>query len=543
VFLVVPPLQQLIKVDTFSKLVSSCVNTCRQPLDHTFVDLDRVAEQCKTIVYNELPSVTSDKYRVPPTVLMRFARGGKTTTISRVFDQLKDGSRAVHPILISFNGNGKGAFQRRNGETQEQAILRLIAVQLCDYSPEESQRIVVDREALDKHLGDDNVVLLIDELNILSAGMPLDSDAAKLLREMFLDRAGRYLVFTSHVPVSIEAYEYRADNFLGTVAHSPPSLRGVLTVDMSLARTLEELRGMSMECGALTEERAAWLGYIPSLIYVVMNDTGKFHVVTPSMRFIQMNIVVEPGHKPNVLQRFVDELLSGQRDPVVARYYGAFASVGADYRVSYPLCYVKEIFTQLRICPAVAVLLDVLNKLEASLSAKHSGLVWECTVQAAIILRMLEAELLGSVGPFGLVPVGTKPDLAFHTLPDECDTLENARARIDNLVRAYSSPTLVYVASANARFPEVEGFVVYTSGSFDSAKIVGFQMKTADVKPRNDMNTSIINGGGVLIRGHALAKNPRESKLGWEYITSKQVRAFLGNSLLLAVPRDLLQDP
>jgi hypothetical protein len=204
---------------------------------------------------------------------------------------------------------------------------------------------------------------------------------------------------------------------------------------------------------------------------------------------------------------------------------------------------VKEILTQLRICPAVAVLLDVLNKLEASLSAKHSGLAWECTVQAAIILRMLEAQWFGSVGPFELVPVGTKPDLAFHILPDECDTLENARARIDNLVRAYSSPTLVYVASENACFPEVEGFVVYTSGSFGSAKIVGFQMKTADVKPRNDMNTSIINGGGVLIRGRALAKNPGESKEGWKYMESKEVRDFLGKSLLLAVPRNLLQDP
>jgi hypothetical protein len=90
-------------------------------------------------------------------------------------------------------------------------------------------------------------------------------------------------------------------------------------------------------------------------------------------------------------------------------------------------------------------------------------------------------------------------------------------------IRAYSSPTLVYVASENACFPEVEGFVVYTSGSFGSAEIVSFQMKTADVKPRNDMNTSIINGGGVLIRGQARAKNSGESKEGWEYMTSTPI--------------------
>jgi hypothetical protein len=205
---------------------------------------------------------------------MRLARGGKTTTISRVFDELKNGTRAVHPILISFNGDGKGTFKRRKGETQKQAILRLIAVQLCDYSQVESQRIVVDREALEKHLGFNTVVLLIDELNIFGAGMSLDSDAAKLLREMFLDRAGWYFLFTSHVLVSIEAYEYVADSFLSTVAYSPSSLRCIITVDMSVAGGLDELRNMSKVCEGLTEERAAWLGYMPSLIYSLKNYVG-----------------------------------------------------------------------------------------------------------------------------------------------------------------------------------------------------------------------------------------------------------------------------
>jgi hypothetical protein len=57
----------------------------------------------------------------------------------------------------------------------------------------------MDHKALDEHLGD-NVVLLIDELNAI--GTP-DSYLAELLRTMFLDKAGSYLVFTSHYPVSI----------------------------------------------------------------------------------------------------------------------------------------------------------------------------------------------------------------------------------------------------------------------------------------------------------------------------------------------------
>jgi hypothetical protein len=159
----------------------------------------------------------------------------------------------VHPILISFDGNGPSTFKFRKGETQTEAILRLIAIQLGDYAPEQAQNLVVDRLALDNHLGD-NVVLLIDELNGL--GAPLDSDAAELLRVMFLDRAGRYLMFTSQCPVSIEGK-----------SNASPSQRGVLIVDMSRASSVSELRGMSESCAGLTEQQAAWFGYVPSLIY------------------------------------------------------------------------------------------------------------------------------------------------------------------------------------------------------------------------------------------------------------------------------------
>mmetsp|Transcript_11190 Transcript_11190/g.15423 ORF Transcript_11190/g.15423 Transcript_11190/m.15423 type:complete len:127 (+) Transcript_11190:432-812(+) len=114
----------------------------------------------------------------------------------------------------------------------------MIAVQLGNYTPVQALNLVVDRDALDRHLGD-GVVLLIDELNNL--GVPLDTDARQLLREMFLDKAGRYLAFTSHFPVSVDA-----------------------------ASSLSELRGMSVACEALTEDSAAWLGYIPSLVFCTM---------------------------------------------------------------------------------------------------------------------------------------------------------------------------------------------------------------------------------------------------------------------------------
>jgi len=531
------PLRRLIVVKTFTKFVSDCTCFLKLTRNHNFVDLDRVVDECAAHIYTQLPRETTvDEFRVPPLALTRFARGGKTVTLAEIFDKLKSDGR-VNPILISFNGHGLTSFKPRAGETQTQSILRLIAVQLVDYTSEQAQNLIVDRNALDLHLGD-GVVLLLDELNNVG---PLDNEAAALLREMFLDRAGRFLVFTSHFPVSVEGEVSMASDFLGNQhKNARPRFRGVLTVNMSIASTLSELRSMSTACEALTEEGAAWLGYIPSLVYC----TQTFSEMSPSDRFQHMSIPVEHDKKQEILHRFLEELLGGQRDQVVGQYYGAFASIGANSRVSYPLCYVTEIFTQLRIEKAVSVILDILGKLKYHLTSKQSGLAWECTVEVAIILRMLEAKWFGSPGPFHLVPDGTNPELAFRTLPDECHTLTDAKNRMDRIIAEYKTPTLIYVTSAYAKFPQVEGFVIYTSGLEGSeAKIVGFQMKSADRKPCKSMNETLVNGGAVLIRGNSLAKKPRAPKIGWTYMTSTQIRGLLGNSLLLAMPREWLQDP
>jgi hypothetical protein len=437
--------------------------------------------------------------------------------------------------LITFNGNEINRFKHRKGETQAQAILRLITIQLGNYTRDQSQNLVVDRLALDKHLGD-NVVLLIDELNNL--GVPLESDAAELLREMFLDRAGRYLVFTSHFPVSIEGNGHMASDMIGQVGDNLPSLRGVLTVDMSMASNLSELRGMSESCEGLTLEQAAWFGYVPSLIYSSALGYCGHMVTTPSLRFRNMHIVIDPGDELNILKRFIKELFNGRRDPSVSRYFGAFVTINADSLISYPLCYVKEIFELLSLAsPALKKINNMLVNLGTHLQSQHTGLAWECTVQLAIILRVMQAHWFGFAGPFGLVPEGTNPDIAFRVIPGECESLVDAKVIMDKMILQYKSPTLIYVSSASGRFPVVDGFLVYTSGSSSSARIVGFQIKSGDVKPSHSIDKGIINGGAVLIRGRFKGTKDLKIKSGWTYMTSEEVKDFLGHSLLLAMPR------
>lgn len=61
---------------------------------------------------------------------------------------------------------------------------------------------------------------------------------------MFLDRPGRYLVFTTHVRMSVDDPSQRggkAAKFLGDFQNSP-SNRGIVALNMSLANNLKELQ-------------------------------------------------------------------------------------------------------------------------------------------------------------------------------------------------------------------------------------------------------------------------------------------------------------
>ena len=48
------------------------------------------------------------------------------------------------------------------------------------------------------------MVLLIDVLDVLSKGEPLDATVSQFLKRFFLDQKDRYLVFTSHILMDLD---------------------------------------------------------------------------------------------------------------------------------------------------------------------------------------------------------------------------------------------------------------------------------------------------------------------------------------------------
>ena len=143
----------------------------------------------------KIESNESGGVRWKPLVYARLARGSKTTFLIYLFAALRN--RGCAPILISFNGN----FARGSGESQLEALIRLLSAAMTNMDPAYSadysfkgQVALLDH--IERTAGGAPVVLLIDELNILPKGEPLDSTASRFLKQFFLDQKDRYLVIS-----------------------------------------------------------------------------------------------------------------------------------------------------------------------------------------------------------------------------------------------------------------------------------------------------------------------------------------------------------
>jgi hypothetical protein len=154
------------------------------------------------MITRELPNCTSNtgEYRKPPAAASRFSRGGKTTFLRCLNSRLV--TESISPICVNLNGT----FRLRDGETLLGALGRGIADALCPSLTTET--LPYDLECKMDELKTfidgraEQIVLLVDELNAL--GHPLSKDVSQFLKCTFLDPSNRYLVFTTHVPLSID---------------------------------------------------------------------------------------------------------------------------------------------------------------------------------------------------------------------------------------------------------------------------------------------------------------------------------------------------
>jgi hypothetical protein len=470
---------------------------------------DVVAEMVR-LLGNELVMSTESAQRSRPLMISRLARGGKTTLLSLLFDELKRQHRNVRVMFITFNGSSN--FETRQGESQRNAILRVIATQLVEIGNCDPLYIECDENALDKYIGDSPFVLLIDELNVLAA--PVDAEAGRMLPRLFLDKHNRCLVFTSHVPMSLEpqACHYMASS------NEPPSPRGCLTVPFHPTLDITSLRAMSNMCSAITPAEVMLYGGIPSLIYSVkaMNE------MSPEERFFKK--FVRHSCEPDLLKFFVSSVVTGQRIDAIARF-DEFSIVSEGNKIRWPLCYIACILKAFEQNEATHAVCDYCDSLSTHAQESESGKEWECVLNIAIIFRCLYQAYYGSESPFNIVPLGTKPTVMCRTIPPEIKTF-SAVKELAEFLSSKRSPCLLVLVPSYSKFPDVDGFVVYC-GVEPALVVCGYQAKTGRAYPKKDAPPEVTRA--LLLRGKAPAMG--SLRRGWGYMSREDVQHLLGYSL------------
>ena len=415
-------------------------------------------------------------YRVPPLIFSRLARGGKSTWAAKLFDLLK--GLGYTPIIISFNGG----FMRREGEAPKAALLRMVALEFLDRGAVSNPAAVeCDEAALLQHIdstaeasASKGTVLIVDELNKLQDG-PLDVDTSNLLKKEFLDKKGRYLVFTSHVPINVE------DKLSLAMTSERGSLRNCEIAHVPTSMDLSLLRAMDPCCAALTRAEAALYGGIPSLIFTVK----KFGAGVVTSRYNLECISIDQADAANVLRDFVRAVRSGRPEAyrkTKAKRFCMLASLSEGSVLRWPLCFISCVLDDRQFADVVAIKGLRFKRLVDSHSVlaqtEGSGKDWELLVEAGVLLRCLGAVLDESgtdMGPFtigkGGWPLGRPRAVARVSLLPDVMTLDSARdfiaSHIDESLDAEQARLVVFTPSF-ASFPSYDGFVVYTSGTTPS---------------------------------------------------------------------------
>jgi hypothetical protein len=492
----------------------------------TLVSLQPTLDECMAAIRDQGEVKSSDVTRKPPICLSRLARGGKTTALSELRTRLAN--EGFLPIFISFNGN----FRKFRHETDSEAILRLIAVQLVreDYN---NQHIRVEASELKEYLtalqleSGRRVVTLIDELNSLA--FPPDEDAAFLLRDLFLDPRGRFLVFSTHRPMYLDARAYIG----GETA--PASGRGVVFVEMPECTDLPTLQSIALCCRNITNTEMIMYGGIPALLYSFKSSAfsrttlaAKFDIMSVSQRWHE---IIGTSSR-EYLASFSMTVLDGKAQSFV-RLFDMLSTVTTE-GTCYPLVYVARILQFLNTYADFDIVNCIVELVQHDLAvhaqSTNSGKEWEILVQIAILLHFLRA-LLGSTR---LSLFGTKYGNIGYAdmvrIPSDCETLEQARDFIRQTMSSKPHHSVTLFLPISATFPMFDCFVGLKMAEGLAEIVLGCQMKASRGYPAASSVVPDWVTQAVLIRGEALATstNTREK---WKFLVSAEVASLLGFSL------------
>nr|ABI14350.1 unknown [Pfiesteria piscicida] len=431
-----------------------------------FVNIKVVVDMCTGYVTKGMAHEDSGTTRVSPTCMVRCARGGKTTALLHLFLQLK--SQNMNPIFITFNGFSKVS---KHGSLLDRMCRSIIHSLMKDDDPlkgTDLSGVSCPVSLIVDHLKDQKAVLLIDELNQLinvdaSPDDAQSRDVAAFLKEHFLSTVGRYFVFSSH----IQTLSWKLSTYMESTSD-----RGTEIAQLSLARTIDELRDMGRECSAVTRGEAAFYGAIPALVFSV--KALGFQATDRWQKTLQK--ADSPSCDAEHLRAFVQEVLTGKPHDKMKCFRELTDCIrGSDgeARVRWIPCFMARFLDwaghrELALWPDAMPLCD-----------HKDGKVWERVVAVAYGLRYLEALLPPTSSPHRFLSLGDSERAGCHV---ECVSVVDEATALDAAMKRMPSPSAYpCIQVCLPKHPSFEGidlFSRYVHGPGSSAKVLmGVQMK------------------------------------------------------------------
>ena len=502
--------------------ISQCTRPEITVKPNQFVDLDQCVNRCVEAISKNLPKSTDGTtVRVPPVMLSRCMRGGKTTVLLYVFERLQE--QGKKPVFVSFNGDC--AIDKVANEKPLATLLRAIAVALMNQKSQRREnlsRLRCSEEALKAYLQDKtDVVLIIDELNVLLQPSATDdyAEVGAFLRREFLDRAGKHLIFSTHVPSSAGL-----DQLLGKGGGSS---REAVAVAMPRSTQMPALRNMANECSGLTISQAVFYGFIPSLIYSVQTQKTSFSI---QGRF---QAISAPTLDAGVTKDFLTEFFTGRRcgDKRAIRAFDALTECPGKGEIRWILAYVGCMLSYLEL----GELSQWVEEIPVLAGQVDSGMDWQAIVLIALALRCVQAKHVSAHKLLGL-PAGAQPkEVYFYKIPpDNCEQPDDVRSWWENQkIEGY--PYVAVLSPNYAKAAVFDVIWVYQRDSQSKQVFNGIQDKLGSATPNQNVPHWFENG--FMFRGHAPEKDttPRD-RIGWTYKGAEDIRGFLGASLTAAYP-------
>jgi len=438
--------------------------------------------------------------RKSPICFARFSRGGKTRALMEV---AKVASNHCRVIVISFNGETSfDEIDTAICNTYEEegpllCFLRRVAFTLLK-EPEQPSKFrsfkkFVNRESLQTWLGEEKILLLIDELNQLpSIKMPL----ANVLLDIFLKPHGRFFIFTSHF--ACRSQDLLNDFLTGGVQKSS---RVVFFPRLPIVENFESLQ-VAWECDlrrekkSLEKENVVWYGQSPGLLW----DNGAVDSKVPEINIIITDMLKEDKVTRSTLMKdiacsffestsYVDVFKKLQW---ILDFYTVETSA---QHFSWPMCYLSATLSAL--CSV-----DLLNfsatqfliRICAAFIPHHKvndGSRFEYLFVIVLLLRLL-AELPDSK----LLPLSCK-----HIFVEDCGASVDLAGLLQSLQKPQQFPSCSLFFPKESRFELVDCVLVYWIDD-EKVEVHSYQLKAGNKRPRN-LDSRLLRNLHSLMLPHA----------------------------------------